>query len=211
MGFWAKSLLVFNCFYCEAKQSIRDVARQTGFSKSSVHRLKQAILRRDQHPESWFWETREGQQWLIRLVVATLYTFGLKRGVGAETLSEFLLRLGLQSQIGCSPSALRHLMQLLEQAIVETTQEWEREGITQGQIGPIIGAVDETFLQCMMLVFMDLASGYLLIEEPAEIEPMTPGILGSQPGSRRLAHGSSIWSATEPSPWSNWVKRDWDA
>ena len=168
MGFWAKSLLVFNCFYCEAKQSIRDVARQTGFSKSSVHRLKQAILRRDQHPESWFWETREGQQWLIRLVVATLYTFGLKRGVGAETLSEFLLRLGLQSQIGCSPSALRHLMQLLEQAIVETTQEWEREGITQGQIGPIIGAVDETFLQCMMLVFMDLASGYLLIEEPAE-------------------------------------------
>jgi hypothetical protein len=167
MGFWAKSLLVFNCFYRDAKQSIREVARQTGLSKSSVHRLKQAILRRDRHPESWFWETSEGQQWLIRLVVATLYTFGLKRGVGAETLSEFLLRLGLQSQLGCSPSALRHLMQLLEQAIVETTQGWEREGITQGHIGPIIGAVDETFLQCMMLVFMDLASGYLVFEEPA--------------------------------------------
>jgi hypothetical protein len=168
MTFWAKSLVVFNCFYRDAKQSIRDVARQTGFSKSSVHRLKQAILRRDQHPESWFWETREGQQWLIRLVIATLYTFGLKRGVGAETLSEFLLHLGLHRQIGCSPSALRHLMQVLEQAIVETTQAWEREGIAQGQIGPIIGAVDETFLQCMMLVFMDLASGYLLFEEAAE-------------------------------------------
>jgi hypothetical protein len=168
MGFWAKSLLVFNCFYQNAKQSIRDVARQTGLSKSSVHRLKQAVLRRDQHPESWFWQTREGQQWLIRLVIATLYTFGLKRGVGAETLSEFLRRLGLQSQLGCSPSALRHLMQLLEQAIVETTQEWEREGIAQGQIGPIIGAVDETFLQCMMLVFMDLASGYLVFEETAQ-------------------------------------------
>jgi hypothetical protein len=168
MGFWAKSLLVFNCFYRDAKQSIREVARQTGLSKSSVHRLKQAILRRDRHPESWFWETYEGQQWLIRLVIATLYTFGLKRGVGAETLSEFLLRLGLQSHIGCSPSALRHLMQVLEQAIVETTQAWEREGIAQGQIGPIIGAVDETFLQCMMLVFMDLPSGYLLFEEPAE-------------------------------------------
>jgi hypothetical protein len=168
MGFWAKSLVVFNCFYRDAKQSIREVARQTGLSKSSVHRLKQAILRRDQHPESWFWETREGQQWLIRLVVATLYTFGLKRGVGAETLSEFLIRLGLQSQIGCSPSALRHLMQALEQAIVEITQGWEREGLEQGQRGPIIGAVDETFLQCMMLVFVDLASGYLLFEEPAE-------------------------------------------
>ena len=168
MGFWAKSLVVFNSFYRDAKQSIREVARQTGFSKSSVHRLKQAIRRRDRHPESWFWETCEGQQWLIRLVIATLYTFGLKRGVGAETLSEFLLRLGLQNHLGCSPSALRRLMQVLEQAILETTQAWEREGVAQGQIGPIIGAVDETFLQCMMLVFMDLASGYLLIEEPAE-------------------------------------------
>jgi hypothetical protein len=168
MGFWAKSLLVFNCFYRDTKQSIRDVARQTGLSKSSVHRLKQALLRRDRHPESWFWETREGQQWLIRLVMATLYTFGLKRGVGAETLSEFLLRRDLQSQIGCSPSALRHLMPCLEQAILETSQVWEREGIAQGQIGPIIGAADETFLECLMLVFMDLASGYLLIEESAE-------------------------------------------
>jgi hypothetical protein len=78
---------------------------ETGLSKSSVHRLKQAILRRDRYPESWFGETDEGQQWLIRLVVATLYTFGFKRGVGAETLSEFLLRLRLESQIGCSPSA----------------------------------------------------------------------------------------------------------
>ena len=171
MGFWAKSLLVFNCFYHEAKQSIRDVARQTGLSKSSVPRLKQAIIRRDRHPESWFWETSEGQQWLIRLVIATLYTFGLKRGVGAETLSEFLLRLGFQSQIGCSPNALRRLMQVLEQAILQTTQGWEREGIAQGQIGPIIGAVDETFLQCMMLVFMDLASGYLLFEEGSEDRP----------------------------------------
>jgi hypothetical protein len=168
MGFWAKSLLVFNCFYRAAKQSIREVARQTGLSKSSVHRLKQAILRRDRHPESWFWETPEGQQWLIRLVIATLYTFGLKRGVGAETLSDFFVRLGLQSQLGCSPSALRHLMQVLEQAILETTQAWEREGVAQGQIGPIIGAVDETFLERLMLVFMDLSSGYLLIEEPAE-------------------------------------------
>jgi hypothetical protein len=133
-----------------------------------VHRLKQAIIRRDRHPESWFWETHAGQQWLIRLVIATLYTFGLKRGVGAQTLSEFLLRLGLQSQIGCSPSALRRLMQVLEQAIVETSQRWEREGVAQGQIGPIIGAVDETFLQCMMLVFMDLASGYLVFEESAQ-------------------------------------------
>lgn len=168
MGCWAQSLLVFNCCCQGAKPSIREVAQQTGLSKSSVHRLQQALIRRDRRPESWCWETREGQQWLIRLVMATLYTCGLKRGVGAETLSEFLLRLDLQNQIGCSPSALRQLMQVLEPAILETTQAWEREGIAQGQVGPIIGAVDETFLERLMRVFMDLSSGYLLIEESAE-------------------------------------------
>lgn len=168
MGFWAKTLLVFNSFSHTANPSIREIAEQIGLSKSSVHRLKQAILGRDRHPESWFWETQEGRMWLIRLVIAILYTFGLKRGVGAETLSEFFMRVRLDQHLGCSPSALRHLMQVLEQAILETTAAWEHEGITEGQVGAIIGAVDETFLERLMLVFIDLASGYVLLEEVAE-------------------------------------------
>ena len=59
MGFWAKSVQIFKCFCENGKQSIRDVAHQTGFSKSSVHRLQQAMERRDISPESWFWETEE--------------------------------------------------------------------------------------------------------------------------------------------------------
>ena len=39
MGLWAKGLRIFNAFCDNAKQSIRQVAHQTGFSKSSVHRL----------------------------------------------------------------------------------------------------------------------------------------------------------------------------
>src|SRR5881392_1773536 len=167
MGFWAKSLLIFNAFCDNAKQSIRQVAHQTGFSKSSVHRLTQAMKGRDKHPEAGWWETEAGRCWLIRLVVATLYTFGLKRGVGAETISEFFGRLRLETHVGCSPSALRSFMDVLEQAILETAQAWEHKGIAAGEIRPIIGAVDETFLERMMLVFMDLVSGYLLFEEVA--------------------------------------------
>src|SRR6267142_1135367 len=58
-------------------------------------------------------------------------------------------------------------MQTLEHAIRETTATWEREGIAEGEVKPLIGAVDETFLSCLMLVLMDLASGYLLVEEVA--------------------------------------------
>jgi uncharacterized protein DUF6399/IclR-like helix-turn-helix domain-containing protein len=167
MGLWAKSLLIFNAIREHGKQSIRRLAERTGLSKSSVHRHLQAIKRRDRDPESSLWETEAGRNWLIRLVVATLFVFGLKRGVGAETLSAFFVHLHLEAHVGCSPSTLRSVMHTLERIILETAAAWEQEGVAHGEIRPIIGAVDETFLQRMMLVFMDLASGYLLMEEVA--------------------------------------------
>ena len=53
MGFWDKSLRIFNCLCDNATQSVRRIAMQTGLSKSSVHRLTQAMKRRNSHPESW--------------------------------------------------------------------------------------------------------------------------------------------------------------
>jgi hypothetical protein len=84
-----------------------------------------------------------------------------------KTLSEFFSRLRLEAHVGCSPSALRTVMHLLERLLLDTAAIWEKEGIAYGEIRPVIGAVDETFLQRMMLVFMDLATGYLLMEEVA--------------------------------------------
>lgn len=167
MRLWAKSLQIFNSIRDHGQQSVRRLAERTGLSKSSVHRHLQAMERRDRHPESWLWETAEGRGWLIRLVVATLFIFGLKRGVGAETISEFFRRLRLEAHVGCSPSALRGVMQGLEHAILETAATWEQDGIEHGELRPIIGAVDETFLQRLMLVFVELTSGYLLMEEVA--------------------------------------------
>jgi len=43
MGYWTKSRLIFNSFREHAQASIRQVAGQTGLSKSSVHRLGQAM------------------------------------------------------------------------------------------------------------------------------------------------------------------------
>ena len=158
---------------CGAVRSVRRLAHQTGLSKSSVHRLTQAMERRNCYPESWFWETADGRQWLTRLVIATLYTFGLKRGVGLDTMSEFFTRLHLATQVGCSPSALRRVMQTLEAALLETTGTWEQEGCTSGEVREVIAAVDETFLERMLLVCMDLATGYLLphIPHPSDGDP----------------------------------------
>src|SRR5260221_12058317 len=59
-------------------------------------------------------------------------------------------------------------MAVLETALLETAEAWEQEGIAEGKVRESMGAVDETFLQRMMLVFMDLVSGSLVFEEVAE-------------------------------------------
>ncbi len=105
MRFWTKSLRIFHSLGEHATQRMRHLARQTEIPKRSVHRLTQAMARRDCHPESWLWETEDGRRWLTRLVVAALSTFGLKRGVGLETISAFFTPLRLTTQVGCSPSA----------------------------------------------------------------------------------------------------------
>jgi hypothetical protein len=159
MGFGDKSLCIVKCLRDHGKQSVRRLAQKTGFSKSSVHRLQQAIARRGGHPESWWWETEAGRQGLTRLVVATRYTFGLKRGVGLDTMQAFFARLHLATQVGCSPSALRSVRQTLEATILETAATWEKKEVARGEEREIIGAVDETFLEQMVLVFMDLPTG----------------------------------------------------
>ena len=84
-----------------------------------------------------------------------------------DTLSAFFVCLRLQHSLGCAPTALRGVMQTLEKTIMATAQAWEQEGTTPGEVRDIIGAVDETFLEHMMLVLMDLPSGSLLFEEVA--------------------------------------------
>ena len=167
MPLWAKSVWIFNAIREHGTPSIRRRAECTGLSNSSVHRPLQAAGHRDRSPESGVWETPEGRDWLLRLVVATLCIVGLKRGVGSDTLSEFFGRLHLEAHLGGSPGALRRLTQRLERTIRDTTRAWAQEGIAHGERRPSIGAVDETFLQRMMLVFRDVASGSLLLDEVA--------------------------------------------
>jgi hypothetical protein len=146
-------------------------ACDSGLSKRSVQLHRQAMARRDRHPASWLWETPEGRTWLIRLVVTTLFTCGLKRGVGAETIRALFGRLHLEAPLSGSPSALRRVRHRLEQCLLDTAALWEQHGRAQGERHPIIGAGDETFLQRLMLGFVGLASGYLLGEEVAVDRP----------------------------------------
>ena len=45
---------------------------------------------------------------------------------------------------------------------------WEQDGVAAGEVREIIGAVDETFLEQMILVFQDVTTGYIVQEEVAD-------------------------------------------
>jgi hypothetical protein len=168
MGFWDKSLQIFKCLCDNATQSVRQLAQPTGLSTSRVPRLQQAMERRHSHPASWFWATEDGRLGLRRLVGATRALFGLKRGVGRDTMREFFAHRHLEAQAGCAPSALRSVMPALAAALLETAEAWAKDGCTRDEVREMIGTVDETCLERMMLVFLDLPTGSLLLEEVAE-------------------------------------------
>ncbi len=100
---------IFSFFQTQKEGAVREAAEASGTSNSSAHRHKQALERRNQHPESWLWETEEGFRWLIILVCATIYRFGIRGGIGMGTIAEFLILLRLDTHLGVSPSSLFRL------------------------------------------------------------------------------------------------------
>ena len=148
------------------KQSLRQIAKATSLSKSGVARSMDAIAKRDKYPESYMWETEEGQVWLHRMVIAVLYEFGVKGNQGAERISEFLKRIRVDSHVGVSPSAVRDRMRRMEKELVKFQQEQEtKQGQKEGEKRAIVASGDETwFNEKMLLVLMDLSSGYLITQ-----------------------------------------------
>jgi hypothetical protein len=151
------------CMAINAKQRIVDIALATGLKKSSVQRHQKGIGRRTQYSESSFWETAVGHAWLVRLVVAVVYYFGIQRGVGAESLSRFFKAVHLETHVGISPSALRTIKGQLHQRIADYA------AIQQGQCQPRPGqgicvGADETFFDLPILVLIELASGFIFTE-----------------------------------------------
>jgi hypothetical protein len=160
---------VFVVLQQTADASVRAIAKLTGIPRSSVHRYTVGIATRNQYPESHFWEREEGHQWLCLLVYATVYVFGIMRGVGAESLSLFFTLLHLQTHIGVSPSAIRTIRRKMESQLVRYQQEQEAEHRQYAKCSyEVCVGADETFFHDMLLVFMDLSSGYLFVEEASQ-------------------------------------------
>ncbi len=76
----------------------------------------------------------------------------------------------VNTHVGVSPSALRTMKSKMEELIVEFGRMQEEKQRQKGEAGgEIVGSGDETWFNGqMLLVLMDLVSGYLVMEEEAE-------------------------------------------
>jgi len=167
MGVRVRCRLVFLLISTFSTASVRAIGRLLGISKSSVHRHKKAIEARNTHLESSLLETAEGQQWLFRLLFATLFVFGIMSGVGAGKIFFFLSLLRIEKHIGISASSLRNLIRVLEEKILEYKKIHEATDITANN-REIVAGCDETFFESIILVLMDLSSGYILMEDESD-------------------------------------------
>ena len=101
------------------------------------------------------------------MVFATLYQFGLKSGVGADTLSHFFKMVRVDTHVGVSPSALRTQLNNMERLLPRFQDECEQR--IKKEPRKIVAGLDETFFgDFIILVLMDLRSGYLLLEDITE-------------------------------------------
>ena len=169
-----RSQKVADCIKTDANQGIESIASAIGISKSSVHRHQQGIARRNQYAESELWETASGSSWLKRLVIGVLYHFGIKHGIGAESLSEFFKSVHLATHVGTSASALRHLNHRLE-AVIEMTQPPNLSSVSPSTHRVSASGETKPSLDCRYWYWWSWRVALLLQKLNVRIVSMRPG------------------------------------
>lgn len=162
-----RSQQIFSIINAPIKHSVRQISKLIDISKSSVQRHAKAIHKRNRYAESYFWETQEGYHWLRILVYAAIFIFGIKCGVGAETISMFFGLLRLDMHVGVSATTIRKLRDEMMDILVEYAKEQEKNQLCKKPL-KIAAGIDETFFEKMILVFMDITTGYIFFEEEAQ-------------------------------------------
>jgi hypothetical protein len=97
-------------------------------------------------------------------MVASLYTFGMECHVGADKLAKFFKLIRMDTHVGTSPSVVRNQLNSMEELLSLFQQRCESEASSQPRQAVV--AADETFFgDFLILVLMDLSSGYLILED----------------------------------------------
>ncbi|EKU96904.1 hypothetical protein Lepto7375DRAFT_0826 [Leptolyngbya sp. PCC 7375] len=110
-----------------------------------------------------------------RLVLGVLYHFGIKHGIGAESLCEFFKSVHLETHVGVSANALRQLKHRVEDVIVTYEVSQSEQCQPLNKLGICLGG-DETFLDCRSWCWWNWRVGLSLQKLNVRIVSMKPGV-----------------------------------
>ena len=149
------------------KQSYQTIAEIFQTSKSSVHRRLKKVKNRSDISGASFFESEEGQQWLLRLVVATIFIFGVIAGVGEERIALFFSMIYVSSFVGVSSSSVGKIENNIDNLILQYKDLYDSKIKNKASELEITPGADETYFDnLMLLVLMDLNSGFIFVEKP---------------------------------------------
>lgn len=173
-------------FRTHPEETIRETSKQLGVPKSTVHHHRQRTKKRQQFSESEFWDSEAGQNFIKRLIVSAIYTFGIKGGIGAGRIEEFMKQIRLSTHAGISESSIYRMMKEIEVSILKYKELVERglgeRAADQLEELEVVLGLDETWLNNMLLVCQELSSGYLFLKlHPKEETPKVGGNLSEKP------------------------------
>jgi len=105
--------------------------------------------------------------------------------MGAEKLSEFFKVIRIDTHVGSSASALGARLRQMEEVLPKFQKECESGQADQRR--KVVLAGDETFFgELLILVLMDLTSGYLLLEEIADDRKFETWLQAAEPKLKAL-------------------------
>ena len=151
------------------KQTCRNLADILGTSKSSVHRRQQKEEKRSHTPAASFFESEEGRRFILRVVIAAIFVFGITVGVGAKRISLFFTLINISQFAAVSTSRIFKIENDIEELIIKFKDKADSNVKSKASDLDITVGADETFFDhLMLLVLMDLNSGFIFVEKSAD-------------------------------------------
>lgn len=155
---------VTTLFRNNPNSSVKEVAEKLGVSASTVSRNRAVSSLINEGDSASLWSSETGYNWLTFFVVVTVFFFGIQKGIGMESLSHFFKLLKIDQHFGVSPRSLHRLADHLEMRTMSYEALCQSQIEGQGIQKEITVAADETFFERMILVAMDLTSGFIFLE-----------------------------------------------
>lgn len=154
--------------------TLKEVSEATNTPSSTVSYHKSRIKKRTLSSGTDQWETAWGQDFLKRMIISVIYTFGIKGGVGSQRISEHLGHLQIEGVAAVSESSIYRLTNEIISNIL-WYKELQEKGLTNQAASTmkemeVVLGLDETWLDEMLLVCQDLISGYLFLKSQEKSE-----------------------------------------